>query len=154
MHPRLPDSQNPLHGKTDAGDADPTAKSHKNRFTSRSYQFYKIGMKSYSSHCHDYQKFTDFFHGTGHCRRQGKNSRKDGCQYEKKDKKWKNLFKRKTAACRKPPFSRFFHLPYCQCKGDRNDRQRPCQFHDGCCFQRMASVYAIPGSCCRSHRRS
>ena len=81
-----------LHHKTDKSNADPAAESGENRFHSGPDELDNIRIQTDCGHCHDDQKFAQFFQRGGYTGRKMKDGCGNRCKNEKQYEHRKGTF--------------------------------------------------------------
>ena len=88
----LPDAQDSLHQKTDAGDGNPAAKSCEYGFAAALDQMYNVCVPPDGGHGHNDQKLTQFLERIGNSGRQLKHRSDYGGKHKKEHEERKNFF--------------------------------------------------------------
>ena len=141
-----------LHTKTSEDDGNPADGSEDNGFSAGSYHGYQIGFEADSTHGYDNEEFGELFERgketTRHTKR-GEQCGKERGEDEVKDKKWKDFFKLQTLL-----IFLLTTLPVGEKESDGDDSQGPRKFDNGCGFESITLVKAVPGASCGGYRGS
>lgn len=117
----LPDTQHVLHAQTHARDADPAAKTERNRLAALLDQVDDIGIKAHGSHGHDDEELGERLErrrdGCRQRKYRGDHTREDEKQHEERE----DLLERERVARIRTGLLRLMHLPEGEYKRDGDD---------------------------------
>ena len=132
-----------LHAETDCGNADPTAKPHKDRFSARFDKTDDVGVEANRRHSHDNKEFAEFFQRAGDGSGQGKYGRYDGSQHKKQDEPREYFFEAERGAgrCVQLFFFPGTHESKHQC--DRYNGECTRELDDSGLIECVAAVYPL-----------